>query len=901
MSKAEQALSEAHAKSENLKVSEIADLEDDENSLSQSSQKEKGVGVTAWMRFSWEAYRIVLEILKNIPKLEELYAHTAQQAFGFCHTFSRANEFRRLSEILRGHLQALQKAANNPNQNQNNQAMSLSNPETVQLLLEIRFAQLNVATKMGLWQESFRSVEDVHGLIVLSKRTPPPERMALYYEKLTQIFWKAKNYLFHAYSCIKYFKALQKCKAEMSEEQKGALGSQVLLAALSIPVTEESESEVDFDFDTQKEKNYRLATLLGLSAPLPRGALIADLISKGVLELAYPELVEFYKLTESKFSPLTFNAAVIKHLEFIRGRGELSVYADSIAANCFRRLMQRLTPYFQTVKLARLATLASFITPVEIEKLIIESVSNGLLSVRIDHRVGVVRFSSDRLDSDDMKSCLSSMSSRLETTVQNFEGVKKQQIARKQKVFAAAMEAADDEHTSILIRKAFIEKRKEAEEEKNRRRKAEEEQKKVEEALERKKKEEEAAEALQKKQQEVKEKIQKARAELIQKEVEEAKGQESVKAQVEKLKEEKETQEKRLKSLTKKLDHLERARRQEERPLLEELFQSQLKKDEEYHREQFQKSLEDRQNKHKQQIKEKTRVLEILPHREKFEASVSEGRQVTFEDVLTKEKERRAELQKKLDEFLEVQKGLFSKKDGLEEQRKKIDDELRRKREEEEEKKRKEREEREKAAREKQAALDRQSELQRKREQEIRERQAQRQNSSGGDSWKSRRDQQAERSDAGEGKWASRGSRSDEGKWKRNERSEGGWAARRDANSERPERSEGSWKARRDQQASESAAPAASSGGGWRDRQSSRDNARPAREEPPARSSGGGGGWRDRQASRDSDRPQREGGSSGTWKSRRQEEEWTTVGSKKNDRWGAKREEGSGGSGNRRW
>ncbi len=483
---AEKAVKDAQSKSDEI-VAEIDDLDEApaaEALLISAVQREDARGrtdrqvVTPWLKFLWETYRTVLEFLRNNPKLEHLYAYTAQQAFSFCQTYNRKIEFRRLAETLRNHLQGLSKTF--PGQQQPQQpGVTLSNPETAQLLLEIRFAQLNVATQMELWQESFRSVEDVHNLMLQSKRSPSPEMMCIYYERLIQIFWQAKNFLFHSYSCIKYFNLLRKLKHDISEAQVAALASQVLLSALSIPISEnDDDSEFGFDFDVQKEKNFRLATLLGFNSPVPRNTLIADLVEKDLLKLIYPELSGIYQTLERSASPLSFGNAMSQYLTFIKGREELKVYAQTIAANAFRRLLQAIAPLYETIKITRLHSLAKFVEPSEVERMIVEGVRDGLFEARIDHQIGVVRFQSEKLEFNDLKSQLSTISSRLEESACLISpAAKQQQLLRKQKVFARVMSGLEEEHQSILVRKAFIEKRKEAEEEKNRRKALELEEK----------------------------------------------------------------------------------------------------------------------------------------------------------------------------------------------------------------------------------------------------------------------------------------------------------------------------------------------------------------------------------------------------------------------------------------
>lgn len=48
------------------------------------------------------------------------------------------------------------------------------------------------------FQEAFKAVEDIHYLMSLSKRPPKPQTLANFNVKLSLVFWKAENLLFHA-------------------------------------------------------------------------------------------------------------------------------------------------------------------------------------------------------------------------------------------------------------------------------------------------------------------------------------------------------------------------------------------------------------------------------------------------------------------------------------------------------------------------------------------------------------------------------------------------------------------------------------------------------------------------------------------------------------------------------
>lgn len=70
-----------------------------------------------------------------------------------------------------------------------------------------------------LFQEAFKAVEDVYGLMQLSKRPPKPQVMANYYQKVALVFWKAENYLFHACTLHRLYVLSREQKRTMTNEE----------------------------------------------------------------------------------------------------------------------------------------------------------------------------------------------------------------------------------------------------------------------------------------------------------------------------------------------------------------------------------------------------------------------------------------------------------------------------------------------------------------------------------------------------------------------------------------------------------------------------------------------------------------------------------------------------------
>ncbi|GMN43979.1 hypothetical protein TIFTF001_013182 [Ficus carica] len=746
--KAEQARSQAQALEEALDVDDLeADKRPEDLMLSYVSG-EKGKDrsdrelVTPWFKFLWETYRTVLEILRNNSKLEALYAMTAHRAFQFCKQYKRTTEFRRLCEIIRNHLANLNKYRDQRDR------PDLSAPESLQLYLDTRFEQLKIATELELWQEAFRSVEDIHGLMCMVKKSPKASLMVVYYAKLSEIFWISSSHLYHAYAWLKLFSLQKSFNKNLSQKDLQLIASSVVLAALSVAPYDQRRGASHLELENEKERNLRMANLIGFNLEpklergelLSRASLLSELAAKGVLSCATQEVKDLYHLLEHEFLPLDLAVKIQPLLTKISKVGgklssassvpevQLSQYVPTLEKLATLRSLQQVSRVYQTMKIECLSQMIPFYDFSTVEKISVDAIKHDFVAMKVDYMKGVVLFGNFAIESDTLRDHLTILAESLnKSRAMIYPPVKK--ASRLGEVLPSLSDIVDREHKRLLARKSIIEKRKEeherqllenerveemrrinqqklAEEAERQRLMSETEQRKI----ERMRKEIEAREREEteafRRTQNIKNSRRKDLDKMDKKEIMEWTLLEQVR--------ERQEMEKKLQKLAKTMDYLERAKREESAPLIEAAFQQRLVEERILHEREQQLEIELSQQRHEGDVKEKHRLSRMADNKMIFQERVMSRRQAEFD-------RRRAEREEQISQMIQA------RKQEIEALRKKIfyvrteEERLRKLHEEEEAHKREEDERRKKEEAERKAKLDEIAEKQRQRERELEE------------------------------------------------------------------------------------------------------------------------------------------------------------------------------------
>uniref|UniRef100_A0A8C5B1G4 Eukaryotic translation initiation factor 3 subunit A n=1 Tax=Gadus morhua TaxID=8049 RepID=A0A8C5B1G4_GADMO len=727
--------------------------------------------LTPWVKFLWESYRQCLDLLRNNSKVERLYHDIAQQAFKFCLQYTRKAEFRKLCDNLRMHLGQIQRHHNQST------AINLNNPESQSMHLETRLVQLDSAISMELWQEAFKAVEDIHGLFALSKKPPKPQLMANYYNKVSTVFWKSGNALFHACTLHRLYHLSREMRKNLTQEEMQRMSTRVLLATLSIPITpERTDIARLLDMDgIIVEKHRRLATLLGLQSPPTRQSLINDMVRFNLLQYILPEVKELYNWLEMDFHPLKLSGRVTKVLDWVRDQAEkesdLQQYVPHLQSNTILRLLQQVAQIYQSIEFSRLASLVPFVDAFQLERSIVDAARHCDLQVRIDHSTRTLRFGSDlnystkedspvgpflqNMPSAQIRNQLTAMSSSLAKAIQIIRpaSILTEREEQSQLAIAAYLKNGRKDHQRILARRQTIEERKERLESLNIQREKEEleqreaEQQKVrkaeEERLRQEAKEREKERIMQEHEQ-IKKKTVRERLEQIKKtelgakafkdidieDLEELDPDFIMAKQVEQLEKEKRELQERLKNQEKKIDYFERAKRLEEIPLIKQAYEEQRIKDMELWELQEEERISNMKVEREKALEHKQRMSRMMEDKENFVSKITAARSFIYEEKLAAFQERVVDEKKKRLEDRKRQRkddrrtAYYRQK---EEEAQRIHEEsLKKEREELERIEQEQREEEEREYQEKLQKLEEQERKQRARQQEIEERESRR-------------------------------------------------------------------------------------------------------------------------------------------------------------------------------
>ncbi|TFK98339.1 hypothetical protein BDV98DRAFT_651164 [Pterulicium gracile] len=677
----------------------------------QSKDRTDRALVTPWLKFLWESYRTSLETLKNNARLESIYQQIAQQAFRFCLKHQRKVEFRRLCETLRLHL------ANVAKYSHQTHSINLSDPETLQHHLDTRFAQLNTSVELELWQEAFRSVEDVHNLLTMAKKAPKPAMMANYYEKLTKIFLMSGNALYHAAAWNRYYSVA--ATLGKSEEELAQLAGQVLVSALAVPV---GSSSVEQKGET-KGKNAKLSALLGLNKTPTRAGLLQDALSRNVLKVSPPAIRSLHELLQVTFDPLALCSSIAPILSSLSSADDpYSPYLSLLQRALLSRLLSQLSQVYSTITITSLLELVEplktlgWVDEAQVEAFIMGGARRGELNIKVDHAQGRILFVDETFIGNEeedtsvvkdvdayvqlsmeerVRTRLSRLASSLHQSLLTIAGPPKPKddaTDQKEKV-ATLIAAANAERKSLLIKRAIVAKRRELLSELSAKKEKEDVTRRAE--ISRREKEEESKrlrdDARRREMERARREMEGIRVEearklaqtLVEKglkgvkldEMEEVSTDKLMELQVAQLEKEKKDMNQRLRVIAKRIDHIERAYRKEERPLLASDYERQQQNDESSF----------------QNIQQARRDAHLLAHQRDLETKTRLSR-------MTKDYEVRREqiMQKKGEEFKQKQEAAKSKIEEEKAKRRKLilqEREDERRLQEEEERKRQEEEE----------------------------------------------------------------------------------------------------------------------------------------------------------------------------------------------------------------
>lgn len=252
-----------------------------------SASEEEHIGLYVTMVL--ERMHFLLNLTFNKSPLDAVYMQTCYRVFSIITKQKNKNQFRRFSDLLRGHINDLMYFHKGKVEKGNHKiafTTDLNDAEVYQRLADFKYFMLRQAVKLSLWHEAYKVIEDIHNFAEISNSYRPKAiALASYYECVAKTFLAAGNHLMNAYALTKFF-ALYQTNPNATEEDFKKYASVNFLACLAT-----SEFELPKSINDPSNSLYKM---MGLNEKPSRQQLLESVLAENVYKYVSSDIKELY-------------------------------------------------------------------------------------------------------------------------------------------------------------------------------------------------------------------------------------------------------------------------------------------------------------------------------------------------------------------------------------------------------------------------------------------------------------------------------------------------------------------------------------------------------------------------------------------------------------------------------
>merc|ERR1719310_2444519 len=206
-----------------------------------------------------------------------------------------------------------------------------------------------------------------------------------------------------------------------------------------------------------------------LSFPLTasRAAVLAEVKAKGLLNAARPDVIALHGMLERTHFPLDLAEQAKPLLSAIsEASPALAQYDGAMRRLVALRMLQQMERVYLVIRIEHVQQAITLLSWREIESLVLWAVKRELLTLRIDYKSGTINQRATKADataSAEVRDSLSRFASALEATSGALHAVEieRRKAEVRARLYGSIESGVEEEHQKILSRRLIIERRKE--------------------------------------------------------------------------------------------------------------------------------------------------------------------------------------------------------------------------------------------------------------------------------------------------------------------------------------------------------------------------------------------------------------------------------------------------------